>query len=561
MADSRPASASGTENESRSGCALALGVSLIAIGLLFLLQNFLTYSLIGVLRASVRIFADYWPVLLLIWGGFKVYRYIVAPGRARVGAFEVFLLFLVIGTGLSLRAARRVIDRIGAENPLDELFSLAGVDVFRGPAHRFTEEKSFDLAKDSRLHFDSPLCTLRVTGWDEPRLSVVVTKLVHAPSEEQAARLAGEVELRFDGSDVATPSTPLEAEDSGSSGPRRARLALVSPRNPVRVDVDVELRLPKTAALRVQNRGRVEVSDLSGAIEIETADEGIEVSNVTGGLRAKTRHGGMRLENVSGSLDLQNHDGDIRVTHLTGDLKAVTSHGTIQAEGVTGWVILGNSHGGIHVSRVGGRVEVKAEHTEVSVEMAQENVSIATSHQPIFVRGVDGDLTIDARSSAIQALEARGNVAVDDLGEPVTIANVRGSVNVKCRESRVTTDAIAGPLTIETSNEDVRVGEFESSLTVRSTHAAIDVQTTDLRGNVSLQTSYGAVDLRLPPQAQIRLRASTKDGRVTSGIPGLELRAEQQNEGQRWLGTLGTGTYEVDIETSYENVRIGVPEP
>jgi Toastrack DUF4097 len=560
MADATATAAPAPAKASRSGCALALGVSLIAIGSLFLLQNFYSYSLFGMLRASLRIFADYWPVLLVVWGGFKIYRYLAEPTRARVSAFEVFLLFIVIGTGLSLRAVRRVIHEIGVENPLDELFSVAGVDVLRGPAHRFTEEKTYDLAKDARLVFESPQSNVRISGWDEPRVSVVVTKLVHDPSEDEAARIAGEVELRFDDRDSVGSSVSREAEDSGSLGPQRARLSLVSSGNPQRVDVDVELRIPRATALTVRNRGRVEISDLSGGVEIATTDENVEVWNVTGGIKAKTRHGSMRVDNASGSVDLQNHDGEIRVTNLTGDLHAETSHGAIQAEGISGRVSLGNAHGSIHVSGVGGAVEIKGTHAEVSVETAKQNVSIASTHQPIFVRGVDGDLTIDAKSSVIQAIEIRGRVDVGNAGEPVTIARVRGAVTVKSRESRVTTDDVAGPLTIETSNEDVRVGEFGSSLTVRSTHSAIDAQTKALKGNVSLETSYGAVDLRLPQDAAIRLRASTKDGEVASRVPGLELVAETQTDGERFRGTLGAGTYEVTVDTSYGDVHIGVPE-
>ncbi len=564
MADPTPTPAS--PSGPRSGCSLALGVSLVAIGLLFLVQNFYSYSLVGTLRAGLRIFGDYWPVLLVIWGAFKIYRHVTTPHKARVSAFEIFLLFIIIGSGLTIRAARRVMDRLGAENPIDELFSIAGVDVLRGPAHRFTEETSYDLAPGGSFRFDSPRSNVRISGWDEARLSVVVTKLVHDPSADEAARIASEVELRFDDSDVAASSPSAEApeapkaEDPGSSGSRQAKLTLIPARNPGSVDVDVELRLPRTATVSVHNRGRVEVSDLEGPVEIETAEEAIEAHNVKGGLKATTRHGDMRVENASGNLELQNRDGEIRVNDLDGDLKADTSHGAIQAEEVTGRAVIGNRRGSIHLSRIGGRVEIKAEHSEVSVETAKENVSITTTHQPIFVRGVDGDLTLDATGSAIQALEVRGNVAVSDVGEPVTIAKVRGSLTVKCRESRVTTDEIEGPLTIETSNEDVRVGDFGSSLSVHSTHSAIDAGTNRLHGNISLQTSYGEVDLRLPPDVAVRARVSTRDGDVTSGIPGLELQAAARNDGRLWSGTLGAGTYEVTIDTSYGDVRIGVPE-
>ncbi|HEY7821015.1 MAG TPA: hypothetical protein VIG29_22515, partial [Vicinamibacteria bacterium] len=58
---------------SRSGCALVLGVLLIAAGVLFLAQNLFAYPLLPLLRQGFLLFADYWPLLLVLWGAIKVY--------------------------------------------------------------------------------------------------------------------------------------------------------------------------------------------------------------------------------------------------------------------------------------------------------------------------------------------------------------------------------------------------------------------------------------------------------------------------------------------------------
>jgi len=70
----------------RSGCALLLGILLIGTGVSFLAQNLYDYPLLPLLRRAVVLFADYWPLLLVLWGVVKVYQRFAQPSRTRVGA-------------------------------------------------------------------------------------------------------------------------------------------------------------------------------------------------------------------------------------------------------------------------------------------------------------------------------------------------------------------------------------------------------------------------------------------------------------------------------------------
>ena len=84
------------ERESRSGCALLLGVLLILSGVLFLAQNLFAVSLLPIFRQALLFFIDYWPALLVLWGASKIYQRFAHPARARVGAFEIVLLIFVV---------------------------------------------------------------------------------------------------------------------------------------------------------------------------------------------------------------------------------------------------------------------------------------------------------------------------------------------------------------------------------------------------------------------------------------------------------------------------------
>ncbi|MGH9332172.1 MAG: LiaF transmembrane domain-containing protein, partial [Vicinamibacteria bacterium] len=430
----------------RSGCALVLGILLIATGVLFLAQNLFDYSLFRFFRIAVIVFADYWPVLLVIWGLLKIYQRFSEPSRARASAFEMVLLILIIVSGLTLRAARGVMDDVSNEMSFDQIAEIAGIPMLGAPVHRFSEERRFELGSSDGILVVNPGGNVKITGNESTAVEVVATKRIHHHSESEASRIAGSVELEFEGSGA------------------RPRLSVVLPEERVSVQIDLDIRLPKSAGVSIENRrGRVEVFDIAGPVEIETSHEGIEARNLTGGLRAETRHGDIRIDGVSGSVELLTRNGSITAERVDGDLRAEASHGGIRVEDVSGRALLDNRHADVRVARVQGPIEVNAQNSDVSVVSAGASVSIKTSHAPVFVRDVFGSLTIEASNAAIQARDVRGDVMVDDQDEAVTLVAIGGSVRLRAPRSEVAVEDIEGPVDIESSHDDVRVAGLGSS--------------------------------------------------------------------------------------------------
>ncbi len=525
----------------RSGCALVLGILLIATGVLFLAQNLFDYALLPLLRQGFVLFADYWPVLLVLWGLVKLYQRFAQPSRARVGAFEIVLLVLIVVCGLGISAGRRVLEEVSGEK-LEDIVGLGTLSLVGAPVHRFPGEARFQLGGAGEVSIVNPGGVVNVQGGEGTEIEVRFTKRVHHASESDASAIADAVSIDFD-----------------ASGPV-ARLAVVLPGGPerrARVECDLDLRVPKHVSVAIENhRGRVSAFDIEGPVRIETAHDGIEAGNLKGGLKATTRHGEIRVSGISGAVELVNRGGSIVAEDIDGDLRAETSHGRLVAEDVTGKATLENRHARIQASRIGGELRVTAQHAEVSIESAGGSAAVANSHGSIFVRDVQGDLTVEATNAPIQARDIAGNVAIDDRDEPVTVVGVRGSARVKSPLSQVTVEEVEGAVEIESSNEDVRVAAFGSSLSVRATHAGVTASTALLAGSVSLQTTYGDVELRIPPGASLRFEGSAEDGELHSNVPGLEVLEERRGAGRAWTGALGSSTHAVTVETSYGDIRL-----
>src|SRR5262245_62015525 len=139
----------------RSGCALFLGFLLIAIGGLLLAQNLFDLPLLPLFRRTLLLFMDYWPLLLVAWGVLKIYQRIVHPERASVGAFEIVLLVFLVLCGLSLSAARRVMERVSGE-ALEDIIGFPDAALLGAPSHRFPSEARFEIGGASELSIANP---------------------------------------------------------------------------------------------------------------------------------------------------------------------------------------------------------------------------------------------------------------------------------------------------------------------------------------------------------------------------------------------------------------------
>ncbi|HEY7696829.1 MAG TPA: DUF4097 family beta strand repeat-containing protein, partial [Vicinamibacteria bacterium] len=488
------------------------------------------------------LFTDYWPLVLVLWGGFKVLQRFTRPSRARVGALEIVLLVFVVVTGLSLSAARRILEEVSGES-FEDIVGFSTISMVGAPAHRFAGDERFDLGETSALRIASPGGNVKVQGGEGTTVDVGFTKRVRHPSETEASRIADEVRLDFD-----------------ATGPV-ARLEVVLPEGKTPVECDLDIRLPKGTSVTIENRrGQVSAFDLAGPVQIETSQERIEAGNLTGGLKATTRHGEIRVIGVSGTVELANRGGGIVAEDVDGDLRAETTHGRLLAEDVSGSALLENRHAGVRASRVGGELQVNAQNAEVSVESAGASVRVANSHGSILVRDVKGSLTIEATSASIQARDVSGDVTLDSRDETVTLVGVGGSARVRSPLSEVTVEDVQGPLEIESSHDPVVVSRFGSSLSVRSTHAELRVHTPRLAGNVSLQTNYGDVELRFPSEASMKFEGRTEDGEMRSSFPGLELREGKEGAFRVWTGAIGPSTHAVVVETRYADIVLSPEE-
>ncbi|HSF16823.1 MAG TPA: DUF4097 family beta strand repeat-containing protein [Vicinamibacteria bacterium] len=518
---------------------MASGLLLIGLGSFFLAVNLFGLTFLRGTAQALQWLVDYWPLVLVIWGVAKIAKRFMTPERSRVSGLEVAVLVVVVLAGLGLTATRRAMSHLAEGADWSGFAEVFGPE-FLGPRREFVDEQSFPLASGSSLFVENQRGNVRISGWSEDRLQVMITKYIHDFGENEARRTADQIQLE------------LAPHGNGN------RLSVVAPER-LFVETELTIRLPRSTALDIRNRrgGSITVHDMEASADLTTREGPIEVLRSTGDVNARTNRSAIRVEDISGPVEASTRNGDIVVLRVTGDLDASTSSADLVADDIAGNAKLSVRHGTLRVRRASGSVDLEANDAEVSIESAQGPVRIDSRRGELHLRDLSSSLDVRARRTTLRASSVAGDVTVDVGDRPITLRRIGGSLKINATGADVSLAEVAGPTIIEGAPNDVHVSDFSGNLTVRSHHGEIHADTTDLSGDVRLETSYGDIELALSPTTSAVLDFSTQDGQLQSAFPGVEIESEAAvGAERRWKGQIGSGLRAVTLITTYGDIRL-----
>ena len=299
------------------------------------------------------------------------------------------------------------------------------------------------------LEVENQFGRVRIVGTDEPTGEWSWTLTVRARDEEAARE------------GVAAADLLARTEDD------RLRLALSLPDSNNRwgFQSDLEIRVPKSLAVRTENRfGATEIAGINGEVEARGWNGAVELREIAGEVRAETSFAKLIARNV-GPATLKNRNGGIEVEGVHGALDAETSFASLIVDDVRGLVKLRNRNGGVEVSLTG-------------------DADISTSFAKLAVTEIDGDATLANRNGAI-------------FGDAIT-----GSVHAETSFAALDITAAGPSLVCRNQNGNVRLHALSGSLT-----------------NLQARTSFGQLEVRLPNGLKPLVEANTSFGKIESDFP------------------------------------------
>lgn len=136
----------------------------------------------------------------------------------------------------------------------------------------------------------------------------------------------------------------------------------------------IEVTLPASAAAELAaSGGRVEVSNLAGAVRAESSGGGLQATDLGGDATLSSSGGRVNAERIRGGLTARSSGGGVEARTIGGAARLESSGGPIEAEDVGGDLEASSSGGGVRIREAKGAVVAGSSGGAVSVGFAADN--------------------------------------------------------------------------------------------------------------------------------------------------------------------------------------------
>jgi len=439
------------------GSSFFPGLLLLFVGLLLLLHNYRGVS-IG------EVIGHWWPLILILWGGIKLYERMAAsragdPGAAKITGSEVVL---VLGL-LSLLGTVVAVD-YGREN-------LPGHIREWGNSFEFdlnVEPKS--VPADARITIRNGHGNISVRPSEDSQIRVSGKKKAKAWNESDAQQFAerASVEIAQNGDGYEIRPMGVSAGDS-------------------RISIDLEVAVPKKASLTIRNeKGDITVADMARPVNVTNGVGDIEVRGTGGDVNIDTRKSDIKVSDTKGNIKISGHGGEINVSSATGGLTVDGEfYGAIRADKIAKGVRFLSRRTDLTLSQLAGHMEANRGNLEIFD--APGNLSVRTQD----------DITLENAGGKVKVDNRRGNVNVRFSVAPkedIEIDNASAGITVSLPESssfEIVADCHSGDIDSEFQSDSLKLTSG-----TKSGDSHLEGKYGNGRGpKIILKTSYGSISI------------------------------------------------------------------
>lgn len=406
--------------------SLAGPVVLILLGILFLLGT------MGILEIHSlgRMFARFWPALLILWGVLKLVEHEQAKRAGQqprgVGVGGVFLMLFVIIAGLIATQASHLNWKnigehiqIGDDQGLDEIFG--------GSTFNYSDELSQEIPAGSSLHVNDDRGTITINVADGKTLKVSVRKKIRAEKEQDADAYNGKTKpLIVVGDKVVT----LDARTQGAGDKA--------------VTTDMDIYVPaNTSLLITSGRGDITVADMTGSIEVTHRHGEISINNHSGSITLNVDGSSARMAHVKGDVTIQGRANEVSVedvdgaVHLNGEFQE-----SVRLVRVVKGVSFHSSRTDMEFSRLDGRLDLDS--GDLRADSLAGPMRLTTRSKDISLEGLSGDLRLEDSNGTVEVgLNKPGNIQIDNRKGDVQVSippNTALKVEARTRDGEIESD-------------------------------------------------------------------------------------------------------------------------
>jgi len=435
---------------------------LIVVGTVFLLG---TMHVLSVARLA-HLFANYWPVLLILWGIIKLLEHMQAQREGTrasgIGAGGVLLIIMIVVFGLVATQLERV-DWSGIRENFN--FDNGDFPIFGGQSYNFNDHVEQDFPAGAALKVIDTRGSVSVHASDDNKITVAVRKRVGAESQGDADKYNTETRPTIS-STGGLVTLDAKAEAAGD--------------HPVEVDLDISI--PRKAAVTITSRrGDVNVSGRDGNLEVSNQHGDTTIDDINGNVKVSQEKGSAKIEQVGGDVRVEGRLNDVSVSDVKGSLQLEGEfQESIKLERIAKSVTFKSSRTDMEFSRIDGSLELDSD--ELHAEQLTGPVHLTTRSKNIRLDSVSGDVRLQDDNGAIElGMSKVGNVQIDNRNGSVQVrlpdkASFRLDARTRDGEIQSDFDGLKVDNQEHESHASGSVGNAASHIVINNEHDNIEIR-------------------------------------------------------------------------------------
>jgi DUF4097 and DUF4098 domain-containing protein YvlB len=440
---------------------------LIVLGIVFLLG---TMRILSVGRLW-HLFANYWPLLLILWGVIKLIEHQQAQREGTrasgIGAGGILLVVLIVVCGL----ISTQIEHFNWSGLRDEI-NLDDEDfnnIF-GETYNFDDHIEQEFPADASLKIVDNHGAVSVHASDDNKISVVVRKRVGADNQNDADKYNGETKpvITMIGGLVT-----LDAKVEGAGD------------HPVETDLDISL--PRKAPVSiVSRRGDVNLVDRNGAIDVSAQHGDTSIEDVTGNVKVNQEKGSVKVEQVTGDVHVEGRMNEVSVADVTGAAQLDGEfQESVKLARISKMVVFKSSRTDMEFSGMEGSLDLDSD--ELHAEQVSGPLHLTTRSKNVHLDEVSGDVRLQDDDGTVEvAMRKLGNVQIDNRNGDLQLSlpeNVTGfRLDARTRDGEIQSDFPG--LSVDNNEHEAKAsgsfGNGASHIVLNNEHDGIEIRKASL---------------------------------------------------------------------------------
>src|ERR1700739_3635282 len=378
---------------------------LIIVGTVFLLT---TMHVLSVSRLG-HLFANYWPLLLILWGVMKVIEHQQAQRegtRARgIGAGGVLLIIMIVIFGLTAAQLEHV-NWSGLRDNFNIDNDDFNVPIFGGNTFNFNDSLTQDFPAGASLKVIDTRGAISIHASDNNKIEVAVRKRVSAENQTDADKYNSETRPTI------TAIGGLVTVDAKTEG---------AGNHPVETDLDISV--PRKASVTIASRrGDINVSGREGNVDISAQHSDTSVDDITGNVKISQEKGSVKIEQINGNVHVDARLNEVSVADVKGSVQLDGEfQESVKLERIAKGVTFKSSRTNLEFSRMDGSLDLDSD--DLHADQIVGPVHLTTRSKNIRLEGVSGDVRLQNDNGTVElGMRPVGNVQIDNRSGDVQLS-------------------------------------------------------------------------------------------------------------------------------------------